>query len=383
MKILHLMLSNFYIDKANYQENALTRQNKKDGHEVKIIASLEVFSNNNKLGLISPKSYINEDGIPVQRIPYTNFLSKFISKKIRSYPNLYDLIAEFDPQIIFFHGAAAYALITVAKYKKNNPHVKFYVDSHEDFNNSSRNFLSKHVLHKIFYKTTLQKSLPFIDKIFYITYEARAYLKEIYNISDEYLHFLPLGGFIPEQATRLSIRREIRNSFGLTDQHILLIHSGKLDAKKRTVEIVKAFNEVKDDKLRLLIIGSMDDDIFFQIKPIIQADGRIKYLGWLNSDVLQEYLCASDLYVQLGSQSVTMQNALCCGSAAALYPFESHKFLLKNTVFYISNSAELSNLLEMISHDRSILENKREESFKLAVSLLDYKKIAAKIYETN
>src|SRR5690242_2041292 len=97
MRILHLMLSCFYIDNANYQENVIPRQNLKDGHEVKIIASTEVFIKNNQLGLVSPGSYLNEDGIPVTRLSYKYFFHDFISKKIRSYANLYKSISEFAP----------------------------------------------------------------------------------------------------------------------------------------------------------------------------------------------------------------------------------------------------------------------------------------------
>jgi len=43
MKILHLKLSNFFIDGVSYQENMLPRQNFKYGHDVKIIASAETY----------------------------------------------------------------------------------------------------------------------------------------------------------------------------------------------------------------------------------------------------------------------------------------------------------------------------------------------------
>lgn len=379
MRILHLMLSCFYIDNGNYQENVIPRQNKKDGHQVKIIASTEVFINS-VLGYTKPASYINEDGIKVVRLPYKNFLHFGISKKVRAYPGLYKLIADFAPEIILFHGAAAYALITVAKYKKKNPCVKFYVDSHEDYNNSATNFLSKYVLHKIFYKGIIQKCLKHIDKILYITYESAVYLKEMYGVSDKYLLFFPLGGNIPEPSKRLDIRKKIRSGLNIDENQIVLIISGKLDKIKRTIDVINAFIEVPNQNLRLLIIGSMNKDISETAMQLINTDSRIHYLGWLNSSLLQDYLYAGDLYVQLGSQSVTMQNALCCGNAAALYPFESHKFLLNDSVFYIEQKEDLIKVLKTVSSDRSILEKKRKESFSIAEKVLNYEKIAALIY---
>ena len=204
------MLSCFYIDNANYQENIIPRLNKMDGHEVRIIASTEVFIRNNILGLTTPGTYLNEDGIQVTRLPYKNILATSISKKIRSYPGLYGLISDYKPDIILFHGAAAYALITVSKYKKNFPDVRFFVDSHEDSHNSGTNFISKHILHKIFYKNIIQRCLPFIDKILYITFDTLTFLKDTYGIPDKYMSFFPLGGIIPENEKRETARRKIR-----------------------------------------------------------------------------------------------------------------------------------------------------------------------------
>ena len=82
------MLSNFYIDNANYQENVIPRLNKKDGHEVKIIASTEVFIENKKLGYTVPGSYINDEGISVTRLPYRRVFLKSISQKVRDYHGL-------------------------------------------------------------------------------------------------------------------------------------------------------------------------------------------------------------------------------------------------------------------------------------------------------
>ena len=374
------MLSCFYIDNANYQENVIPRENKKDGHEVRIIASTEVFINNLTLGYTNPGSYINEDGIPVVRLPYTNFFSIHLSKKIRAYPNLVSSIADFSPDLIMFHGAAAYALIDVAKYIKRNPHVRFIVDSHEDFQNSGTNFISIHILHKIFYRRIIQHCLSYIEKVLYITYETKIFLRKVYGIPETKLQFFPLGGNIPESETREIIRKKIRSEIKVNDDQILVIHSGKLDEKKRTLEIVQAFRQVTSQNLKLIIIGSMENKVSEATIPLIDTDSRIHYLGWLSSELLQDYLCAGDLYVQLGGQSATMQNALCSGCAAALYPYESHKFLLNDSVFYIENMNDLALTLRDISLDRSVLENKRKKSFDLAKNILDYEKIASLIY---
>lgn len=374
------MLSCFYIDDANYQENVIPRYNKIDGHDVSIIASTEVYINNIKLGYTNPGKYVNADQITVYRLPYKKVVNFALSKKIRAYSGLYTLIEDFKPDLIFFHGAAAYALVTAVRYVRNHPGVRLLVDSHEDLQNSAKNFISKYVLHKLFYSSILKSCLSSIEKILYITFETKLFLRTIYNVPQEKLLFFPLGGYIYLEGKRLEIRNRIRNELRLRDDNILVLHTGKLDAKKRSHEMINAFCNNNNDLLRLVIIGSIDKNVEKNVFPLINSDHRIKYLGWIEPEQLMEYLCAGDLYIQLGGQSVTMQNALCCGCAAALYPFDSHKFLLNDSVFYIENCADLEKVFKSIIDDRSILENMRLKSFDLAQKKLNYKKISSLIY---
>lgn len=379
MKILHCCLSNFYIDNYNYQENVLTRINKLDGHEIKIIASTETFIDNKKLDYVKPSKYFTNDGIEVYRIPYKRYLPHFMMKKIRHYENLYNLVEGFSPDVIMFHGPCSYDLLTVVKYKKNNRNVKLYVDSHEDKNNSARNWLSQNILHKIFYRNIIKRAYNYIDKIFYITYETKIFLKEMYNIKEEKMEFYPLGGYIFSEEERNMKRTKIRKQLGLREEDVLLVHSGKLTAKKRTNDLIEALIRANTDNLRLVIIGSIPDEQK-AIKDTIQKDNRISYLGWKNPDELLEYLCACDLYVQPGGQSATMQNALCCESAAMLYPRKSHKHLLGDSVFYIETIDDMIKVFEDISENRELLEKKRLQSYKIAKEKLDYKILASRLY---
>ncbi|MFN7015356.1 MAG: glycosyl transferase family 1, partial [Bacteroidia bacterium] len=112
------MLSCFYIDNANYQENIIPRINKKDGHDVYIIASRDTFVGINTLGLKEAGSYINEDGIPVTRLDYVNFGKEAVSMKIRAYKGLEEHLEKIKPDVILFHGTCGWELNTVANYIK-------------------------------------------------------------------------------------------------------------------------------------------------------------------------------------------------------------------------------------------------------------------------
>jgi hypothetical protein len=120
----------------------------------------------------------------------------------------------------------------------------------------------------------------------------------------------------------------------------------------------------------------MEEKVKNLCQPLIIENRNIRNIGWVTGRELQEFLLASDLYIQLGSQSVTMQNALCSNCAVAVYPYESHLSLLFDKVFYIKDENDVSSLLKDILVNPLTLEFKRKLSFEFAQSILDYKVIA-------
>lgn len=383
MKILHLMLSCFYIDDYSYQENMLPKQNLEDGHEVKIIASTETFVNNQQLGYITPRVYLNCDGIEVQRLPYSRWLPRFIMKKVRFYPGVYDLIEKFAPDVILFHGIGAAELLSVARYKRDHPNVRLYVDSHSHWSNSGTNFISKWLLHRLLYRLVIQRAMPYIDRVFYISLEAKDFIDENYGVPESSMEFFPLGGVVFDARDRKQKRDVKRHELGLKDDDILFIHTGKMDALKRTEDILTAFSRVQDVKFRFVLIGSIPDEIKVRVDPLIQSDKRISFLGWKGADELIEYLCACDMYVQPGGQSATMQNAMCAGAPVMLYPHRSHIPYLDGNGFFVKGVDDITECFLKISHNPGELNVMSRNSERVAREILDYRKLAARLYHTS
>ena len=379
MNIVHIGLAGLFTENMTYQDNLLSKQNALDGHNVMYIANNYAFVNGKRKDV----GYINKtinDGIQLIRLPLVRIGTEFLTEKLRKVNGLSSILNNFAPDVIFSHGITYWSILDVTRYKREHPNIKLYADTHADFNNTGRNFLSKNILHKMIYKCLINNALPVIDKIFYITYEAKVFVQNIYNIPEAALEFYPLGGVVFPKEIRMQKRDYIRKIHGIEKNKILLIHSGKMGKAKKTYELVQALHAIDASNLKLLIIGTMTEDVAANVMPIVDIDPRIEYLGWQNGEELMNYLCAADLYVQPGTQSATMQNALCCGSAAALYPYESHKYLLGDSVFYIETIEDMKKLFTTISINPSILEIKRVMSNKIARERLDYKVLAARLY---
>lgn len=380
MKIAHIGLACFFTEGMTYQDNYLSHYNALDGNEVLYVSNAAKYEN----GAVVSTGYEDErlpDGVRLVRLPYVHVLNGFVSDKFRKVKGLYALLEDFAPDVILSHDLSYWSVLDVIRYKKAHPAVKLYADTHTAYNNSGTNWLSLHVLHRIFYCYLTQKALPYLEQYFYISDECRQFSHEVYGIPNEKMEFYPLGGTLLSDEEYAAVRAKRRAELGLSGTDRLYIHSGKLDALKRTDELLRAFSAVDDPHAVLAVIGSIPEDRKSILLPLMEADKRIRYLGWKTGEELQEFLCAADLYCQPGSQSATMQNALCRYCPVMLYPHPAHTADYdRGEVIWIKTQADMEMVFRSLATDPARLKPLRENAKKIARELLDYRKLAARLY---
>lgn len=384
MRIMHVCLSCFYIDGQLYQENQLVRQNVEDGHEVLVVASTETHSNDKQRSLcyLKPSRYVGEDGAVVVRLPYSKYMPHSVMRKLRLYSGFWKQLIKFRPQIILFHGLCSWELLTVARYKRAHPGVKVFADSHEDFYNSARTFLSKKILHQFYYRWIVKKSLPALEKVLCISLDTIDFVKKLYHVPEHLVEFFPLGGKVFDDQEYFFRRAEGRKLCGILGDEIIFLQTGKMGRRKKIIETVNAFcSVVENDNIRLVIAGTLDDEISSEVMPKILLDKRIIYLGWRDSSEIQNLLCAADLYLQPGTQSVTMQMSLCARCPVILDDVLSHQIFVQGNGWLIKSVKDLCDTLAEISNDPGCLASKSLISVEIAKRLLDYRKISNRILE--
>jgi glycosyltransferase involved in cell wall biosynthesis len=234
-------------------------------------------------------------------------------------------------------------------------------------------------LHRFFYRHYFWKYVKYAEKVYYVTPESILFLKELYGFDNERkLEYLPLGGYIINENERFKIRKYVRRDLMISDNDIVLIHTGKLDVKKKSLELIKAFCEIKAENIKLLIVGMFSDDVYASVKDLIEFDDRILFLGWKEAEELQNYLCASDIYIQPGSRTVTVQNAVCSGCAIITNRSLCYTHLFANASMYAETKEEIIETLEMIIDKPEIIHHKKKILMEIAQEKLDYKIIANK-----
>lgn len=313
-KIMHLCLAGCYNDGYEYQENLFTRIHKAMGYEVLVVTSTEVFIDKVNIGHVEPCDYVNDEGIEVHRLPYWSWIPKRLVYKLRLFKNVLKELNGFKPDIIFLHDCQFLSIIEVAKFLKANSNVKVYADSHTDFRNSARNFLSKYILHGIIYKYCVHIIEPFTIR-FYGTLPSRVdFYTDFYGTPKNKTEFLPMGAddSYVQKAKLTNQRSLIRNKYGISDDEILIVTGGKLNNDKR--EILNAVEAVKElsktNKVRMLVFGSIQEGEFANDFNFLCDNHIIQHIGWVKGHEAYNVFEAADLIIFSGSHSVLWEQAV-------------------------------------------------------------------------
>lgn len=383
MKIVHLCLAAFYIDNFGYQENILPRYHKEFGHDVSIIASTETYVGNKSLGYVNAEEYFTSDQIKVCRIPYVSWIPSFFAKKIRIYEGLYEKLLYEKPKIIFIHDFQFVDIFQVIRYAKSHD-VQIYVDTHADYINSAKGFISRWILHGLIYRACASAIYKVALKM-YATIPIRSeFMKEVYGISGSKVELLPFGAENDKVdfSKRSEICQEVRESLGISNKDIVLAFGGKVDSRKNIHLFVryakKYIEENKINNLKILIFGSIADDLISEFNDFSGCD-FITMVGWVKSSDIYKYLWAADLAVFPGTHSVIWEEAVGYGVPCVFKKWNgiTHVDLGGNCIL-ISEVNEMTvwSLLDEVIHSPEMLINMKNIAMDKGIEFFSYKRIA-------
>jgi 1,2-diacylglycerol 3-alpha-glucosyltransferase len=378
MRIIHCCIGNFYIDNWSYQENLLSKYNKLDGHDVKIIASVESYDTSHKLVYLNTTRYINQDGIEVVRVPYARYLPRFVMKKLRIYDGLKSEIGQYRPDIVFLHGIQTFSAIAVANFCAVN-NIKFYVDSHADYTNSALSGLSRFVLHRIVYALIARIIEKKCISVYYTIPLRKYFLMREYRMSNNKMRYLPLGfdSVLIDRITSETNRPQLRESLGFSDYDIVIISGGKMYDNKNIHRLVRAVQKIRatNTKIKLLIYGSLHEEM---AKCDFTDLDYVHYVGWLSQDEIIRYTIAADIGFIAGKHSVYWEQLLGLRKPSICLRKFGHEHIdVNKNVVWMENTSEneFSKTLTLISNCQYIaLLNERCK--EMDIERFDYKVIS-------
>ena len=306
MKIVHICLAGGYTEGLHYQENIIIKYQALDGHDVSLITTDHCFTEG-VWGLCRTESdYINPYGVHIIRLPFALPVPYVINRQVGIFKGFYKVLEELKPETIFVHNIQFQDIRKVAAYKKKHPEVTVYVDNHSDFSICARNWFARNTLYRFWWKPCAKFIEPYADKFWGVMPSRVDFLHNVFGISKDKIDMLVMGAD-DESVARAAdpeLRRSIREKYGITQEDFLIVTGGKIDAfKTQTLLLAKAVREIDRDNVKLLIFGSIDEDLKDGI--LSMCDGsKIQHVGWAKGEQPYEYFACADLVAFPGRHSV-------------------------------------------------------------------------------
>lgn len=383
-RIVHLVLLGPVTDGFNYQDNLLTKYQRRNGHNVTIITSQWIWGTNGQLERVKKNDYINEDGVRVIRLPMIGWQN--FSRKLKRYRGVYKTLELCAPDILFIHGVSYVDVCSATRYLRNHSNVIAYADNHCDYTNSATNWLSKNILHKIIWRHCAHSLEPYVRKFYGVLPVRVDFLTEMYGLPPEKCELLVLGADddAVEAATKPDVKQIIREEYAIAADDFLIVTGGKIDRwKRQTLLLMDAVKKIPNQKLKLLAFGSVEKELQAEFNQLV--DGRrVQFAGWVTPKDTYRYFAAADLVAFPGRHSTLWEEAAAIGVPLLCkdIPGTHHVDLGGNVRFLKEDSAE-----EMQDEIEALLNHPEEYQRMKAVAVekgkkaFSYREIAKRAIE--
>ena len=378
MKVVHICMQQ-YSDGWTYQENMLCKYHIKLGYDVTVITSMYCFREG-KVVEDTKTDFYDVNGAHVIRLKKK---SEGLMHKIPNYECFSDVLANEAPDIIFSHGCQYKDASLVAKYVKKHPNVKLFVDNHADFTNSATNFISKNILHKIVWKYNAHTLLPYTEKFWGVLPARVDFLIDVYRLPKEKCELLVMGADdeLVEKSNRDISSLNIRGNYEIGESDFIIVSGGKIDkAKLQTELLMKAVHRIDDSRVKLLLFGSIEEEIKERILSLVDGN-KIIYAGWVTPDQSYDFFAIADLVVFPGRHSVFWEQAAGQGKPMICknWPGTHHVDVGGNVMFLNNDSVDeiYNNIMDLIN-DPAKYQEMKKIAISEGMSVFSYKSIAKK-----
>ena len=382
MKIVHICMVDAFSEGWAYHRNIISDKNKADGHDVTIITTKYRMRSDGKCELDKPGVFYTKTGVKIVRLEnIVSGLPMAVMDRLHWTKGLYKALEQEKPDIIMVHNLQFVNLYLVAKYRKKHNDMRLIGDTHSDrFVSIGKNPKKSIFVNKRIWGPVIRRNFKQFDRFCYIGLEQKQFFEEMYNISLENAMLAPLPAPIVSEKDKEKARDKIRKKHDIKQDEKLFVHSGKLVPRKKTKELLIALRQIPL-KCKLLIIGDIPPESMKELNALIDKDRRVEYLGWKSGDELREYISAADLYLQPGTMSITMQNALCAGTPVMIYPHDSYKYYCNGCEFIVKTTEDIERVFKGLSENGYDLNDMSRKAYEVANQYFSIDNAAKILYE--
>ena len=322
MRILHI--TPYFQPNMGYQENYLPAAQKGLGHEVVLIASdrypahpnyKETMKWSEDARIVGEGRY-EEDGITVIRMRTT---WEWRSHWWVYVPDIWREVKAFNPDIIHIHcinGMITYQVLFGNLFRG----YTVIVDDHNNYFNKVPYTWKKWVYYRVLKFIVFPVLLLRVKRVLPMSHEVREYLYEELGVPRDFTTLNHLGADPEEFRRDENLGREVRGRYGIPENAVVIVNSGKITEVKDNHILLEAMGDVveKDPRAFLIMIGNAPKAYRAQLEAIIarrKLENNVKWIDFLPHNELTAHYSASDIGVWPGDWSCTVLEAASCGVA--------------------------------------------------------------------
>ncbi len=345
MKIVHI--HQFFNEGMGYQENLMPYYQQKLGHDVVLITSTltDGFTGTRERSA----GETTENGFRVIRLP----VSLDLPHKFVVFKDLLTALEREKPDYIYHHNCASPSIGTVVYYKRHHPTVFLALDNHSDRTISIRNPFVFWLYYKVIWQSFIKHWDAAVDLYFGVTPARCLFIHEQYGVNLSKIRLLPLGADVDHLPTG-SDRQQFWSDLGVDPHTLIFIHGGKMTPEKNIHRILSAFSRLKQENVRLVLFGTIDDP---RVQELMNHDLRIQHIGWLNRESTLNALRFSDVGIWNSQHTTLLEDAVACNLPMILRYYGSTCHLIDRSGLFLYDGSvrEIEDRMQFLIDNPELL----------------------------
>lgn len=308
----------------------------------------------------------------------------------KSFPiRLYRFLVRDDPRVVWIQDFYT-SLLYVKKFKQSSTNTVVYFTGHSDFSNSANLFFTRKFYYPFFISPLLKFYAGCVDKFLPVNPSSGLFLNQYLGVPIDRIELFPLSLDITKyMELRSSERGRQRAFYGLSDNDIVFVSGGQLQAYKQTHDLIVAFKQVRAENIKLFIFGNFIDLTYEgYLLSLMEGDNRINYFGFLSNEEINMVMLSADVAVFPSSQTVLWQRSLALSLVLVIGRYiniygkwqeQDVDYLVHDDSGFILESTgskvdEIQNLISTLVCDRGLIRLYQTKALKRAYELIDIDK---------
>ena len=356
MKILHICISNTYIDNWGYQENLLSRYLVKEGVENYIIGSDRhfppYFSEEGISEIQKKGKYYTADDSSVIRIKTTRLSLLFMVPH-----GLRKEIERIHPDAILHHNVNCTSLIVAAQYCRKH-RIPLFVDNHVDELNMTPNKVWAFIIHKILIRATCQRYLKTICQFYGVTQYRCDFLKKYYKLPDAKVSLLPIGADV-DLAEKVASKMELRSKYGYSEGDFVIMSGGKMDQRKGTDRLIKAVDIICEQhpEVKLGLFGKISGEV---TQKLADNSPNVRQFGWCDRMTSLELLKMADVVCWPIHHTTLCEDTIAVGTPLVIRKTRTTEHLINGNGLWLTDGT-VDELVKILSSVITFTPEQKED----------------------